>query len=90
MTYLHCNFTKKKILLQDALLAADATNGEWFVCCQTEADKKQENGFYVLKFSLLIKTPEEFIDSMALLNRKPWFDPQKFFNFFSKVRALIT
>lgn len=78
-----CERTGADILLSDGWLVADASTGEWsFV--SIDANEKAYD--YHIELRELIKSPEAFVDWLAHLSEKTWFDPRKFFAFFERFR----
>lgn len=78
-----CERTGNVVLLTDGYFVADAEANWLFVC----VDAPDNPGDYNIEVSSLIKSPEAFIDWMAHLREKTWFNADKFFKFFTQLRA---
>jgi len=78
-----CERTGHKILLSDGYFVANPSTAEWsFV----SIDAPESPGDYNVAVESLTKSPEAFVDWIAHLNDKTWFDAKKFANFFSRFR----
>lgn len=77
-----CERSGEAIPLSEGCYVATPGNGEWsFIAVEQEM-----HGDYCIPVSEMTKSPETFIHWMAHINQKPWFDGQKFAEFFTRFR----
>ena len=79
-----CERTGNEILLSDGFFVADTATNEWSF---ESIDAPENSGDYNIAVSSLTKSPEAFIDWMAHLEEKTWFNANKFISFFTRLRA---
>jgi hypothetical protein len=78
-----CKRTGHSILLSDGFFVANPGTAEWsFVAI----DAPESHGDYNVAVASLTKSPEAFVDWIAHLNEKTWFDAKKFADFFTRFR----
>ena len=80
-----CSRTGKEIPLIEGFFVADPSNGSWSFVQESACEIV---GDYNIPVSALISTPEAFVDWMAHINEKAWFDAKKFVDFFTKFRKV--
>lgn len=79
-----CERTGKTIPLAQGILGASEVTGVWYFACQ---DIKPPNGEYHTSLEKLTRSPADFVDWMAHLKSKTWFDADKFMDFFIRLRG---
>jgi hypothetical protein len=84
MAEARCERTGKSIPLSNGYLVANASTGDWFFVCEEAEEGEYE---YYFPLASMLRSPESFVDHMAHLNEKTWFDSGKFFAFFDRLRA---
>ena len=79
-----CERTGRKISLIEGFFVADSSTGEWsFV----SIDAPEMHNDYSIPVDDIVKSPEEWVDWIAHLNEKTWFDAKKFLDFFTRFRS---
>ena len=78
-----CERSGRELLLSDGAFVANTSSRQWYFVA---ADEVRAEGEYPVPVSALLKSPETFIDWMAHLQEKPWFDGPSFLEFFSRLR----
>ena len=78
-----CDRSCKEIELSKGCFVCD-DNGNWFFMTPRYANAVSYG--YVIPVKDFIKSAEEFVDWMAHLSEKGWFDQKKFFTFFKRIR----
>ncbi len=78
-----CERTGKKIKMNEGHFVCIKTTGEWSFVGPNVPDGPNE---FDIRISDLLQSPFSFSDRMAHLNETEWFDPQKFFDFFTRFR----
>ena len=78
-----CERTGNVIQIDDGFFTADPFSGGWEFICEAAPEKRAE---YNIPVSDLIKSPEALCDWLAHISEKTWFDPAKFFDFFTRFR----
>jgi len=74
----------KEIPLSDGVFVASVATSQWYFVA---TDEVKAEGEYAVPVSALLKSPEAFIDWMAHLQEKPWFDGASFLEFFMRLRS---
>lgn len=80
-----CDRTGAGVPLSEGLLVADQSSGNWSFISRDAQDPRD----YPVLLSKLIESPESLVDGIAHLFDKPWFDPVKFGEFFTRLRSQI-
>jgi len=81
-----CEKTGEKIRFVDGFLICNTNTGEWqFVCAEAEQNPAE----YYIPVKEMLSSDWEFIDWMAHISEKTWFDPQKWFDFFRRLRINV-
>lgn len=78
-----CEISGQKILLSEGFFIADPRTSEWSFVCKNAPEIFAE---YWIPVTELIKSPEAFVDWIAHLNEKTWFNAKKFTDFFTRLR----
>jgi hypothetical protein len=78
-----CESTGKEIVLAEGYLVTDVSTGEWTFMSINAPDRSFD---YSVRLRDLVKSPEAFVDWLAHLNEKTWFDSGKVFAFFTRLR----
>ena len=78
-----CDRTNSKTIMADGFFVAEPSTGEWLFVCKDAPDLP---GDYCIKVADIFKSPAAFVDWIAHLNEKTWFDPNKFADFFTRLR----
>lgn len=85
MSSAKCNVTERSIPIEDGFIVFDHESNRWLFCSSEELDKLDR--CYRVDATHQMQGQEDFIDAMAHLYRKPWFDPQAFFEFINKLKV---
>lgn len=83
MTLVTCDRTGKSIPLEEGFIVARPDTGEWSFLC---ADAPEKLGDYSIPIRKMVSSPEELIDWLAHLSEKAWFQEDKFFSLFKRLR----
>lgn len=82
-----CERTGKSIPLSAGAFVATTSTGDWeFIAIDAYVDDEG----YAIPVAKLTKSPEEFVDLIALLSTKEWFNATKFFELFRKLRSELS
>jgi hypothetical protein len=79
-----CDRTKEDIKLANGFFVANPKTGEWYFLGPNAQESQDDYSVAVVE---LLSGPEKFVDWMAHLNEKTWFQPDKFFDFFDRLRS---
>lgn len=79
-----CERTGKVIPLSEGAYVATPGSGEWEFNALDAPERPSDYGVAVARLS---QSPEELVNWMALMSEKPWFDPKKLVDFFSRLRT---
>ena len=77
-----CERTGRLIPLSEGAYVAAPGTGEWAFIA---ADAEQPND-YAVPVARLSQSPESLVDWLAHMPEKPWFDPKKLVDFFTRLR----
>lgn len=78
-----CERTGRRIPVSDGTYVVNVRSGEWSFICNEAPDKE---GDYLISVERFTRSPEAFVDWIAHLNGKPWFDAKKFADFMTRFR----
>lgn len=78
-----CEGTGNEISLAEGFLVADVFTGQWKFVSISAPERPSD---YSVRLRELVKSPEALVDWLAHLDEKTWFDPAKFFAFFTRLR----
>jgi hypothetical protein len=79
-----CERTNTEIKLSEGFFVANKSSGEWSFVAKAAPEGPRD---YNVQVSRLVASPAALVDWMAHLNEKAWFQPKKFFEFFTAFRA---
>lgn len=79
-----CSTTGQEILLNKGYFVAVIETGEWKFISN---EAPETSGLYQVRIADIIKSPQAFVDWMAHLYEKSWFNADKFFRFLTTFRA---
>lgn len=80
-----CERTKESVRLIDGAFVAHPGTGEWSFISVSAPERFED---YAVPVAALVKSPASLVGWLVHLNRKPWFDSQKFADFFTRFGAV--
>lgn len=78
-----CERTGRVIPLSEGAYVATPGTGEWTFIA---ADAPEQPNDYAVPVERVSGSPEALVHWLALMSEKPWFDPKKLVDFFTRLR----
>lgn len=73
-----CENSGNEIDISEGFLTANQYTGQWKFTY--DQNPEEQNNYYIY-IGEIIESPEAFVDFLAHLRQKPWFNPDDFFDF---------